>query len=67
MIQASEENFHEIMDVTEDLISGEIHEKCMHASGLIFKNLRYQKKSKRELKGPMTLRTIFDTEWSLFW
>ena len=52
MIQASEENFHEIMDVTEDLISGEIHEKCMHASGLIFKNLRYQKKNLKEsLKG----------------
>jgi len=32
---ASVEKYHEIMDVTEDLISGEIHEKCMHASGNI--------------------------------
>ncbi|XP_023331567.1 uncharacterized protein LOC111703755 [Eurytemora carolleeae] len=29
----SEDNFQEIMDTTENLVSGEIHERCMHASG----------------------------------
>ena len=27
------EHYHEIMDIGESLIQGEIHEKCMHASG----------------------------------
>jgi len=31
----SEENNHELMDVIEDLVMGDIHEKCMHASGNI--------------------------------
>ena len=33
--QLSEENNHELMDVIEDLVEGDIHEKCMHASGNI--------------------------------
>jgi len=32
---ASEENNHELMDIIEDLVIADIHEKCMHASGNI--------------------------------
>jgi len=31
----NEENYHEIMDVTESLVKTDIHERCMHASGNI--------------------------------
>ena len=29
----NEEGFHELMDTLEDIVIGDIHEKCMHASG----------------------------------
>ena len=29
----NEEGFHELMDSLEDIVVGDIHEKCMHASG----------------------------------
>jgi len=29
----NEEGFHELMDTLEDIVVGDIHEKCMHASG----------------------------------
>lgn len=34
-IPINEEKNHELMDVVEDLVVGETHEKCMHASGSI--------------------------------
>ena len=30
----SEEEYHDLMDNLEDIIKPEIHEKCMHASGI---------------------------------
>ena len=29
----NEEGYHELMDTLEDIVVGDIHEKCMHASG----------------------------------
>ena len=29
------EHFHELMDTVEDLVDGDIHEKCLHASGSV--------------------------------
>ena len=32
-VPASEEGYHEIMDVAESMVNRDAHEKCMHASG----------------------------------
>jgi hypothetical protein len=32
-LQESEENYTQLMDLTSQLVSTEIHEKCLHPSG----------------------------------
>jgi hypothetical protein len=35
-LQESEENYTQLMDLTSQLVSTEIHEKCLHPSGETF-------------------------------